>query len=169
VANKIVFLLLAGALSGVAGAQSVQVVQSAQPAVAATPAVQASPTAAPVAPAAPKTSAHLDEIISLDAAIERINKQITLKEAVRKYSGNDALPVVTNVIIDGDGPSARVVYSSGMIRTIRVGETVGEGMKVTAINENGVRVGSGKSATFLPFQTMATSGGIASSLPPAPR
>lgn len=165
-ANKIAFLLLAGALGGTAVAQSVPAAQPAQPAVAATPAVQAPPTAAP---AAPKTSAHLDEIISLDAAIERINKQISLKEAVRKYSGNDALPMVTNVIIDGEGPSARVVYSSGMIRTIRVGETVGEGMKVTAINENGVRVGSGKSATFLPFQTMATGAGATTGLPPAPR
>lgn len=123
-------------------------------------------------PAASPSNTLLDELVSIDASISKLNKQTELKDALRKSAGIEALPQVVSIIIDREGPSARVAYSSGMVRTLRVGDFLQDGIKVLSIDAGTVYVGGKGGKSLLPFlaanqtQSGQAAGGM---LPPIPR
>lgn len=124
-----------------------------------------------VAPPSPQGNTLLDELVSLDASISKLNKQSELKDALRKSTGIESLPQVVSIIIDRDGPSARVAYPSGMVRTLRVGDFLQDGIKVLSIDTGTVYVGGKGGKSLLSFMAppgagQASTGGM---LPPLPR
>jgi len=169
VANKLAPFLFASALAASASLRAQEPAQSTAQEPSATLGLKTQESSPP--PLSKASGTHLDELIRLDAAIERLNKQNALKEAERKLSGDESLPIVSSIIIDHNGPSARITYASGLMRTIREGDLVGNGMKVTSITSNGVKVSRNRSVSYLPFQslynqTQASNQGV---LPPMPR
>lgn len=96
-------------------------------------------------------SASLDDVIRMEAELDRINKQIAIKEASRKLTGDDSLPEVVSIIMSNDGASATVRYKSQMLRTLKVGDAIGRSGKVVSIDPSGVMVKSAKSSMYLPF------------------
>lgn len=171
-ANKLIPMMLAGLLATSLHAQETAQPQQTAPERTAQK-TESQAVSLPPAPSetARASGAYLDEIIRLEAAIERLNKQAALKDAERKLVGDDTLPFVSAIIIDRDGPSAKVTYPTGLVRTLRQGDIVGEGKKVVSITSNGVLVSKGKSQTYLPFQaaTPSAAAGAAGSQAPVIR
>lgn len=102
----------------------------------------------------------LDDLIRLEAEIEKLNRQAALRDAQKKANpAADDMPAVMSIIID-ENATARLKYPSGMIRTVRVGDVIGnDDMRVVSITENGVKLqGQGRQAktTYLPLTQSAS-------------
>lgn len=96
---------------------------------------------------------YIDQIATMEAQIELLNKQIALNEAIAKASesGATTLPKVISVIIDNEGASAEIYYSSGRVRTVSSGDSLTKGVSVTAVTQAGVAVKTLNGEVMLSF------------------
>lgn len=111
---------------------------------------EAGAAGAAVQPPLPRPDTRaLDEVIRLDAELERLKKQAEIKEASKRLTGGGSdLPVVIAIMTDASGRVAKIRYATGLVRTVRPGDSFGPHGKVTEIDEYGVRVGK---STYLPM------------------
>lgn len=113
--------------------------------------------------------AYGDEMDMIDAQIALINKRNELQTALKAASSTLTLPLVTSVIQDRKGDAAKVVYASGLVRWVKVGDDLGEGVKVKRIDSAGVAVGVGKRDVSLGFFTEKAENQTITLSPNAPR
>lgn len=100
---------------------------------------------------------YLDEMAKIDAQIAFIQKQNDLKMVLRQSAGGDWLPKVQSILIDEKGGQAQVVYSSGIVRWVKRGDSVQDGMSVINIAKTGVVVGGQGGKVTLAFVTPVNS------------
>lgn len=113
---------------------------------------------------------YLDEMAKIDAQIAYLQKQSELKEVLKKSSGNEGLPKVVSILVDDKGGSAQVIYESGIVRWLKNGDTLMDGLKVVSINKSSVTVGQGSSQFSLSFASPKAGTATANSglMPPLP-
>lgn len=114
---------------------------------------------------------YLDEMAKLDAQIAYVQKKTELRDVLKKSSSNEGLPRILSILVDGKGGSAQVVYNSGVVRWIKKGDFLQDGMQVLAITKSSVQAGGrgGKfSLAFYSAQPM-TAADTSGPLPGVPR
>ena len=113
---------------------------------------------------------YLDEMAKIDAQIAYIQKQNELKEVLKKSSGNEGLPKVVSILVDEKGGSAQVIYESGIVRWLKSGDALADGVKVLAINKSSVLVSAGDRRFPLGFASpkAGASGANSGLMPPLP-
>ncbi|MBS1196290.1 MAG: hypothetical protein H6R18_75 [Proteobacteria bacterium] len=113
---------------------------------------------------------YLDEMAKIDAQIAYIQKQNELKEALKNSSGNEGLPKVVSILVDEKGGAAQVIYDSGIVRWLKSGDVLADGVKVLAINKSSVLVGAGERQFRLAFASPKAGAATANSgmMPPLP-
>lgn len=119
---------------------------------------------------------YLDEMAKIDAQIAYIVKQNELKTLLRQSSSNEGLPRIVSILVDRQGASAQILYGSGIVRWIKNGDVLAEGLRVLAITKSSVLVGGsdGKFALSFAAPQAQTGTGTASAaapvgpLPPLP-
>ncbi len=113
---------------------------------------------------------YLDEMAKIDAQIAYIQKQNELREVLKKSSGNEGLPKVVSILVDEKGGSAQVIYESGIVRWLKSGDVLADGVKVLAINKSSVVVGAGERQFPLGFASPKAGAAGANSglMPPLP-
>lgn len=84
---------------------------------------------------------YLDEMAKVDAQIAYVQKQTELRDALKKSSGNEGLPKVLSIMVDERGGTAQVVYGSGIVRWLRKGDFLQDGIRVQAIDKSAVVAG----------------------------
>ncbi|QAU35251.1 hypothetical protein [Janthinobacterium sp. 17J80-10] len=84
---------------------------------------------------------YLDEMAKVDAQIAYVQKQTELREALRRSSGNEGLPKVLSIMVDERGGAAQVVYASGIVRWLRKGDFLQDGIRVQSIDKSSVVAG----------------------------
>lgn len=119
------------------------------------------------AQSAPPT--YLDEMAKVDAQIAYVQKQTELREALKKSAGSEGLPRILSITVDDRGGSAQVVYGSGIVRWLRTGDVLQEGIRVQSIDRSSV-VAKGNGGKYrLAFYTpQAGAAGAAGDPVPAP-
>lgn len=84
---------------------------------------------------------YLDEMAKVDAQIAYVQKQTELRDALRRSSGNEGLPKVLSIMVDERGATAQVVYASGIVRWLRKGDFLQDGIRVQSIDKSSVVAG----------------------------
>lgn len=104
----------------------------------------------------------LDDAARIDADIFRMNKLIEQREIAKRYSGEDGtLPSVLSITVS-DSPSTRVVYPTGLMRILSIGDRVNAVATVVEIDMTGVRVAlKDKKTVMLSFVQSASSSSAA--------
>lgn len=128
------------------------------------------PASALAQPAATQPN-YLDEMAKIDAQIAYVIKQNELNTLLRQSSGHEGLPRIVSILVDRQGGSAQIVYGSGIVRWIKNGDMLGDGLKVLAITKSSVLVdgAGGKFAlSFAAPQVQGTSGTPAAAYGPLP-
>lgn len=83
-------------------------------------------------------ASYLDTMSALDAKIQLVNKQNELNNAIKNGSQTVFLPTVRSIIVDEHGPSAQVVYKSGVSRWVKPGDALAGNIRVASISGNTV-------------------------------
>lgn len=132
--------------------------------------IAALPVCAAAQQAAQRQPNYLDEMAKVDAQIAYVQKQTELREALRKSHGNEGLPKILSISIDDRGGTAQVVYGTGIVRWLRQGDTLQDGVRVQSINRSSVvAVGDGGGKYRLAFYTPQANAAASLSEPvPAP-
>lgn len=117
---------------------------------------------------------YLDEMAKIDAQIAYLQKQNELREILKKSSNNEGLPRILSILVDEKGALAQVVYGSGIVRWLKKGDVLAEGLRVLAVTKSSVLVGGTDSKFSLSFaapQTTGSTGAPSASgpLPPLPQ
>lgn len=96
----------------------------------------------------------MDEIIAIEAKIKKIEKEKQLTELLEGDVDSYELPIVQNVTFSNGEYSAKVMFSNGMLRTIKKGEMLGADLHVVKVDKSGVMVRDIKrnASTYLPFE-----------------
>jgi len=95
---------------------------------------------------------YVDQIETINAQIQLVNKNAELQAALQKSMGASVtLPKVLTLIADTKGAEATVLYSSGRTRTIKKGDVLAKRVKVTSISHAGVEVSTPAGKSYLSF------------------
>lgn len=114
---------------------------------------------------------YLDEMAKIDAQIAYLQKQTELKEALKKASVSEGLPRIVSILVDDKGGSAQVVYGSGIVRWLKVGDVLADGVKVLSISNSSVVVSGADNHKFALSFAAPQTGAAANSggaMPPLP-
>lgn len=117
-------------------------------------------------------STYLDEMAKADAQIAYVQKQTELREALKKSAGSEGLPKILSITVDDRGGSAQVVYGTGIVRWLRPGDVLQEGVRVQSIDRSSVIAGGNGAKYRLAFYTPPANAAVAAAsdpLPPPPR
>lgn len=114
---------------------------------------------------------YLDEMAKIDAQIAYVHKQAELREALKKSYGNEGLPKILSISIDDSGATAQVVYGTGLVRWLKKGDVLQDGIRVQSIDKSSVIAGGGRGKFRLAFFTPQPSaaGGAFEPVPAPPR
>lgn len=117
---------------------------------------------------------YLDEMAKIDAQIAYIQKQNELRNALQKSSTSEGMPRILSITVDDRGATAQVIYTSGIVRWVKKGDVLLDGMSVQAIGKSSVLVGGRGGRYSLAFAAPQTGMGgeqqnASVGLPPVPR
>lgn len=99
---------------------------------------------------------YWEEMDTIDAQIELINKRNELGNALKNGSSTLSLPSIVSIIEDNQGKTAKLIFDNGLVRWVSVGDELMGGLVVQSISTAGVKVRAKKSERWLPFQTAAS-------------
>lgn len=108
---------------------------------------------------------YLDEMAKVEAQIAYVQKQAELREALRRSSGSESLPRIISIMVDEKGATAQVVYPSGMVRWLRNGDFLQDGLRVQSITKSSVLAGGSAGQFRLSFFTPNANAATAASDP----
>jgi hypothetical protein len=98
------------------------------------------------------SASYVDEIETINAQIQLVNKNAELQAALQKSMGASiSLPKILTMIADINGSEATVLYPSGRTRTIKKGDVIARKVKVLSISHTGVEVSTPGGRTYLAF------------------
>lgn len=116
---------------------------------------------------------YRDKISTIEAQIELVNKQADLQNALLKSGGASAsLPKVLSLMGTSEDAQATLYYSTGRIRTVKVGDVLAPNVKITSISQAGVQARGKNGPMVLAFHNPAITGDAANAdainIPSAP-
>ncbi|MBI1891896.1 MAG: hypothetical protein HYS18_14715 [Burkholderiales bacterium] len=111
---------------------------------------------------------YLDEMAKVDAQIAYVQKQTELREALKKSAGSEGLPKILSITVDDKGGTAQVVYGTGIVRWLRPGDLLQEGVRVQSIDRSSVVAGSNGSKFRLAFYAPPANAAAAATSDPLP-
>lgn len=126
---------------------------------------------------APALANYQDEMAVLKAQIDLVTKRNELANALKASAENVDLPRVQAIVTDRAGAVARVIYASGLVRWLKPGDVIAEGITVRRVTTSSV-VASVRGKTIpLEFYAEGQNASAASmtreapsiSIPPVPR
>lgn len=106
----------------------------------------------------PAAANYLEDMDTLQAQIDLVNRRAQLQSALRGASEAVSLPKISSIMRSGSQATAQLAFSNGLIRWVRVGDIVGDGVTVHAIARDQVLVRVNGRRVALNFQGVNEAG-----------